>query len=410
MSASREMNYPPDAPVLFRLPHIERFDSERQARAAATNSRVDADSSVSFAGYGTSAAPEPTSKIQIGTPERTSGPSTTSGREPALPAVGLDGPPSESRSSASWGLAVKQPVGMKGSIILVAILALMWGAWLLGRQSVSRTTGDLVAGQPSQPESPEKSAQVQAAEANAKADQRPKSSATQLATAQSVAANKPLPSKPLSISEPDDEAFYGDEDFDSATELNGPVSSSGSSNAIPVSSMGKPSANAVGSAQSGRFGGQVSGETRVLPGDDRFGPSSTAEFMGGNGSVSSPAALTAGTDRENVGWYHDVAPTDEAPNGNFLKSETPNSLGFDPVRAVQSVSKFSFPATPVLSPTPNGIIDWSRYLPQTGSVRSASAVGQMGRGGETFESNGQAFYSDDVGVPPADSAVAPFYR
>lgn len=412
MSASREMNYPPDAPVLFRLPHIERFDSERQVQAATTGARVDAGSPVSFAGYGTSAAQEPSSKSHSGKPDRPQGSPTASGHEPALTAVGHDCPPPQPQSATPWDLVVKQSVVMKRSVILVLILVLIWGAWLLGRQSGARTTEDLVAGQPSQPESSESVARTGITGADGEADQRAKPPATQLAAARSVG-----PSDPLSISEPDDEAFYGAEDFDSATELNGPVSSSGSTTAIPVSGKGKLSATAVGSAQSDRFGASnfgdaqfVPGDAKFVPGDTPFRPSPTAAISGAGDSFSSPADLAGGADRQTAGWYPDVAPTDEAANDGFLKSETPNSLGFDPIRAVQSVSKSFVPAAPVLSPTPNGIIDWSRYFPQTGSVRAASAVGQMGRGGDTVESNGQAFYSDDQGVPPTDSGVAPFYR
>jgi hypothetical protein len=282
---------------------------------------------------------------------------------------------------------VKQSVGIKRSVILVLILVLIWGAWFLGRQSGPQPHRDIFAGQPSQPASPETVAQTPVAGTDVDAAQRPKLSATPLATTQSV-----VPSDPLSISEPVDDAFYGGaEDLESATELNGPVSSSGLTTAIPVGRGGE--SPAVRTAQS-----------------DRFGSSPAAAISGAGESVSSASDLAAGADGQTAGWYQDAVPADAAANSGFLKSETPNSLGIDPTRAAQSLSKISVPAAPVLSPTPNGIIDWSRYLPQTGSVRAASAVDQVARGGEAVESTGQAFYSDDEVVPPADSDVAPFYR
>ena len=388
MSALRETNYSPDAPVLFRLPHIEHFDSARHVQAAATGARADAGSPISFADHGTSVAQELTSKSPSGKSDRGPESPTIAGHQPASPSVSHDDPSPPPQSANPWDLVVRQSVGLKRSVILVLILVLIWGAWLLGRQSGSRPPRDIVADQPSQPASLENVATTPVAGTEVETDQRPKLSATPLATIRSVA-----PSDPLSISEPADEAFYGAEDFESTTELNGPVGSPVLTTATPVGSSGESSATVAGTAR-----------------PDGFGPGPTTAFSGAGESAAAGADLAAGADGQTAGWYQDVAPTDAAANGGFLRSETPNSLAIDPIHAVQSVSKSSVPAAPVLSPTPNGIIDWSRYFPQNGSVRAASAVDQVARGGEAVESTGQAFYSDDEGAAPADSDVAPFYR
>jgi len=366
MSGMRETNNPSDAPVLFRLPHVQRMANGRPVQPSASGS--EAGQAAAPSGYGTIAPPERTTS-KLGQQERSV---PISGHESASPAAGPDGqiPPPD----RLWSLLSKQPEGMKQSVILVLILALMCGAWWLGRRSGTRTAEDLVAGQPSQFAPPQDTPGVQAEEMNLGTEQRSKSTQAQLANPQSVAVGKPL-----SISEPADDAFYGADDFDSATELNGPVGVSGSTPAILTNTLAKRS-------------------EAVLPGDTPFVPGGT------------PGSADLSGDSQTAGWYSDGVPMGETANGNFLKSDTPNALGFDPVRAVQSVSKFSVQPAPVLSPTPNGIADWSRYFPQTGPVRAASAFGPIGAGGETAENAGQAFYSEDGGVPSADSAVAPFYR
>jgi hypothetical protein len=87
--------------------------------------------------------------------------------------------------------------------------------------------------------------------------------------------------------------------------------------------------------------------------------------------------------------------------------------GFDPT-SVENNGKPAPANRPALSSTPNGIIDWSRYLPGAGgngTIRAVSAAQAMG---ETRDNAGsvdsQAIFLDKNDPQSPNVGVAPFYR
>lgn len=99
---------------------------------------------------------------------------------------------------------------------------------------------------------------------------------------------------------------------------------------------------------------------------------------------------------------------------NFVPSATPEMPGFDPNNS-QSAEGVLPINRPVFSATPNGVSDWSRYLPgnsgNASSVRAVSATQAVGAKDQQSSPNGkQAIYLDENDDDTADVGVAPFYR
>jgi hypothetical protein len=98
---------------------------------------------------------------------------------------------------------------------------------------------------------------------------------------------------------------------------------------------------------------------------------------------------------------------------NFVPSATPEMPGFDP-NQTGDIRNTTPQNRPALSSTPNGIIDWSRYLPGaggSGAIRAVSATQAIGAAAEDGRSTDtQAIYLDKNDPNSPNVGVAPFYR
>lgn len=122
-------------------------------------------------------------------------------------------------------------------------------------------------------------------------------------------------------------------------------------------------------------------------------------------------APPAGTDgvAPGSGWVTPASAGQSAETSEAVRaSATPNPPQFTPYADASASSS----AGPMLSATPNGVADWSRYLtPEPSALQPASAsLPGAGEAAASGQASGQAIYVDKPPAAAAETAAAPFYE
>jgi len=384
MSTPRENTSIVKAPVLFRLPHLQRAAAAARAASSGGFSAQRSDFvSGQQAGItaGTSNLTSAGSKQNPTVADKQTIPESTA--KPAQP-VSLTPKPEDSFLTR-WGFDIKR------SVILLAAMAILWGAWAIGqkpstapqesnltRSNEKESDGD--ANLASDPVAIEPSIELPT-EPNIPHIVEPKLSSS------SGTSNDFNP-----VTEPQ-QSYYGSEDIAAADKPDA------AADADTMSDFSSSSLDSLEPPGSGEFYGdydlgtaaQSSAQTPPVMND-----ASTPSHLALNEPTSSPAA---------------ESPLPSATN--FVPSATPELPGFDPNK-VGTVENAAAENRPVLSSTPNGIIDWSRYLPGAGgngSIRAVSATQTIGASTvEPRSADTQAIYLDKKDPDSPNVGVAPFYR
>lgn len=378
MPTPRENTSIVKAPVLFRLPHLQRATA-----SVCGNSGNSGDFETSQPANAVASPTRDTTYVEK--PLSTAGSDTTA--KPALserlPAV------SDESFRSRWGFAFKR------SVILLAALALLWGAWAIGQKSVTVPDDSNLAG--SNEFEPDSGSAAVAAKNATSGSSVDTSVAPRVAQIVEPALNSTsgAASDFMPVTEPQP-SFYGRDD-------------------VAATATSRPTANADTQAD---FSGLSL---------DAFQPPDNGEFYG-DYDLSDPAQIAAQklpmeteTDAASTNQMALNQPTANQPgeqttpaDTNFVPTATPEMPGFDPNKT-GDVGQTTLPINrPVFSSTPNGIIDWSRYLPGAGgngSIRAVSATQTIGgAGSESQSADTQAIYLDENDPNAPGVGVAPFYR
>lgn len=396
MPTPRENTSIVKAPVLFRLPHLQHAAAAKATVAGAASSRGE-QGEMPSGKPGHVAIDAVDGGQRFDQPAKTSGPAYTPVKPaepvadavtPAKPAAAQTQPVANAADESfmsRWGFEIKR------SVILLAAIALLWGAWAIGQKSATV---------------PNESNLVEVNDGEA-------SDAESI----SIAAAEPtlpevveLPEAPrvAHIVEPKrSSSSQSSTDFEPVTE---PASTP--SRTFPVT--GSPAVNSVNSIASDFSSLSL----------DALEPPSNGEFYGdfdlGDPAPSTapqpPAttAATASTQSASKPPTTGTAIDGAMPTAtNFVPSATPEMPGFDPNK-LGNAENTTAEGRPVLSSTPNAITDWSRYLPGasvTGPIRSVSATQTIGgSAGESESSDTQAIYLDENDPNTPNVGVAPYYR
>jgi len=124
--------------------------------------------------------------------------------------------------------------------------------------------------------------------------------------------------------------------------------------------------------------------------------------------VAPPTGTQGG--ESGSGW---VAPASAGQDsGTVRASATPNPPQFTPYAEATAEASEGFIAGPMLSATPNGVVDWSRYLtPDQSALQPASAsLPGAGEAPASGQVSGQAIYVDKPPAVAAEALSAPFYE
>jgi len=376
MTIPREKPSAVGAPVLFRLPHLHSEVSESVSRTAVSQP--------------VATEPKPGSSDRLGRSDR-------SGVENASDTAGVylsadrrvkdETNQSEASFLSGWSMATKR------SVVVLAMIALVYGAWMHGQRSAQLRPESVVVDQvlPLTDRPAVASQQV--------ADES-KDGVRVAQGGSEVAGRSPERSVGFSpVTEPED-SFYVPEEMPS-------VEVSELSRGLISEPVEDPTTRSEVST------------TIVPPLDELAAP---ANLSADNVSASSTAvanpAPAASAQKPPLGDAASISSSDGdhsvakiAPaDSNFATSATPDLPGFD-TAAVDSYQPPSV-SVPIKSTMPNAIVDWYRYLPGgTGAVRAASSTSSVGPiGGQQPQVGNQAFYVDDIETPASTNGVAPFYR
>jgi len=362
MPTPRENTSTVNAPVLFRLPHLQRAAATATAASVCGNSGNFGDLKTS---QPANAAASPTcGTTDVEKPPGTANSETTAtvAQPERLPAA------SDESFMTRWGL------GFKRSVILLAAVALLWGAWAIGQKSATvANDGNLADISETEPGSD--SAAV----------------TTAIAATNATSADPEVAPQVAQIVEP---------------KLN--ASSGSSSDFMPVTEpQTEPPPSVYGRDDVADTDTQADFSQLSL---DALQPPSNGEFyqdydLDENDLDENNLADPAQTAAQKLPVESDT---------DFVPTETPEMPGFDPNK-IGNVGHTAQPdMRPVLSSTPNGIIDWSRYLPGAsgnGSIRAASATQTIGgTASESQSADTQAIYLDENDPNAPGVGVAPFYR
>ncbi len=113
------------------------------------------------------------------------------------------------------------------------------------------------------------------------------------------------------------------------------------------------------------------------------------------------------------GWVAPASAGQPAQDsGTVRASATPNPPQFTPYVDATAEASEGFFTGPMLSATPNGVADWSRYLtPDQSALQPASAsLPGAGEAAAAGQVSGQAIYVDKPPAVAAEAAAAPFYE
>ena len=383
------------APVLFRLPHLQRA-----AAAKAT--------AASLGGYSGErfdvATSQPVPNAAITTPVAASppivghSPDLVEREKSATPSKAVATPVQPERLTATdqsfvtrWGFEIKR------SIILLAALALLWGAWALGQRSATAPRDESNLAEIDEVESASVTQSVAANDSKAQ-----------------LAVELPDTPRVAQIVEPTVNSSGSSDAFSPVTE---PNTSDRFANAGDAAiGTAAPTAVFAGSDEATSDFSKLS--------LDALEPPSNGEFYGdydlGEPATSSAQKppLTTDTNALNQTALNQPAtstPTEDSlPTAtNFVPSATPQLPGFDPNK-VGDVGNTAPVNRPALSSTPKGITDWSRYLPGaggSGSIRAVSATQAIGGATDDAESSDtQAIYLEKNDPESPNVGVAPYYR
>jgi len=365
MPTPRENTSIVKAPVLFRLPHLHRAAAAR-ATAASGPAFVDQSLETAAPAY---VAPKPTAT----TTESAAAPkSAAAPAQPERLATVTD----ESFMSR-WGFDIKR------SVILLAAMGLLWGAWAMGQKSAT---------------APDESNLAEITETEPGSDPD----------------TVEFPDEPFvaHIVEPKLNSFSGSSSsFEPVIEPKATAS-----DLVNASEMSSADTNPAKTGVESDF-------SKLSL--DALEPPSNGEFYGdydlGEAAQSSaqkpPMTTDAGTPNQLALNQPATSRASEIalPSAtNFVPSATPEMPGFDPKNIGNPSNVTPADNRPIFSSTPNGIIDWSRYLPGaggSGSVRAASATQAIGgAAGEAQSADTQAIYLDGNDPKSPGVGVAPYYR
>jgi hypothetical protein len=378
------------APVLFRLPHLQRAAAVNAPVAAGgySGDRGDVVTSQPNVGPVAASAQRGTAFIDPSLASEEHADVTTPIKSNAAPAQPNQQPAATEESfMRRWGLEIKR------SVILLAAIALLWGAWAMGQKSVIAPNESNLA-EVDHGESANDSASVAAV---------PTTSA---------------PSSVDTIAEPR-VAHIVEPKLGTSAGLSGtfasvaePASTFYTSDDIAAAATAMPAANPEIESDFSQFS------------PDALQPPGNSEFYGdyditepANASAQKPPMMSEAADSNQTALNQPTAePAIETalPTAtNFVPSATPEMPGFDP-NSIRNVDDTKPRNRPVLSSTPNGIIDWSRYLPGaagTAAIRAVSATQAIGEAAdETQAADSQAIYLDKNEPSAPNVGVAPFYR
>lgn len=391
MPTPRENTSVVKAPVLFRLPHLQRA-AEATAVAASTRGDSGHQGSHSISSE-TTATPAIATNRGRGTTfidrssetvEPTESSATT--KSTTVPAKPESAASTTDESFMSrWGFEIKR------SVILLAAMALLWGAWAMGQKSATSPIESNLAGI-GEPQSASDSASVAAI----KDTSGPLAETSDIPQVAQIVEPKLSSSSGSSsgfdpVTEPEP-SYYGGEDLgDHAVSSVAKNDVESDFSRLPFDALESPSNDEFYNDFGLGEPGQSSAQKPPLTNDV---------------TVSNQLALNQPT-------LSSATETSLPSATNFVASATPEMPGFDP-NNVGKIAESAPVDRPVLSSTPNGIIDWSRYLPGaggSGAIRAVSATQAMGETpGNTESLDTQAIYLDKNDAQAPNVGVAPFYR
>jgi hypothetical protein len=356
MPTPRENTSIVKAPVLFRLPHLQRAAAKATTASVCGISGNSGDLETSQPANAGASPTRATTDVEKPL-------STADSQATARPAESVRLPAASDESFRSrWGFDFKR------SVILLAAISLLWGAWAIGQKSATVPDDSNLA-------------DINEAEPGSGSAAVAATNATNEASVESAAAprvgqivepklnsSSGSSSDFMPVTEPQP-IFYGRDDV-AATATSSPTADADTRSDFSQLSL------------------------------DALQPPSSGEFYG-DYDLGDPAQTA-------------VQKLPVETDTNFVPTTTSEMLGFDP----NSIGDFSQTAQPdnrpVFSSTPNGIIDWSRYLPGAGgngSIRAVSATQTIGGAeSESHSADTQAIYLDENDPNTPGVGVAPFYR
>lgn len=293
-------------------------------------------------------------------------------------------PEPERAESGDW------PYATKASAATLGLAALLWVSWVVSHGPGGESTGTpAVASQPAD------------------------SSAPDFLTSGSVHPGG-YPDDPRSY--PDSRGVEGSEpDFLTTDQTQMPEFGAGMSAANVAQPDPSPSADSAapqlpGAGQSAERQMPIDSvaDSAATSGAARQGETPWKPGMLGVASPTGTHGVAPGS-----GWVAPASAGQSAQDsGTVRASATPNLPQFTPYVDTAAEASEGFRTGPMLSATPNGVADWSRYLtPNQPALQPASAsLPGAGEAAATGQVSGQAIY---VGRPPAvaaEAAAAPFYE
>lgn len=395
MPTPRENTPIVNAPVLFRLPHLHRATANTDGAVVVGEHDDRGGLATSTAAIPAIAANPAGSTTGVDS-ESDTAESMASAAQPKSAAVSGQPEPIATAADESfmnrWGFEIKR------SVILLAAIALLWGAWAMGQKSATAPHDSNLAGMPEDDEANDETVD----------------------TAVVVVTAAPKPSVDLSdeprvaqIVEPKRRSSGGSSSgFEPVTE---PQPAIDGSDALIAGAT--PSTAVNTNADTNSDFSQLSLDApETLSGGEFYGDYDLGEPA--QASSQKPPVTTAAADSDELA-LNQPAPGPTLPTAtNFVPSATPEMPGFDP-NNVGNDGNAAPQNRPVLSSMPNGIIDWSRYLPgagghgagEPGAIRAVSATTTIGgAAAESKSADTQAIYLDENDPNSPDVGVAPFYR
>lgn len=358
MSTPRENTSIVNAPVLFRLPHLQRGTAKATAASVCGISGNFGDPETSQPANAAASPTRGTTDVEKLFGAADSETTATPTRPERLPAM------SDESFRNRWGIDLKR------SVILLAAIAMLWGAWAIGQKSATVAKDSNLAdiGETKPGNGSAAVAATKATSADPEASRKvaqivePKLNSSSGSSSDFMPVTEPQPS------------FYGRDDLVDTVTSNPTADTDTQSDFSPLP---------LGDLQ--------------LPSNGEF----YQDYDLGENELNEPAQT----------------PIQKLPmetDTNFVPTATPEMPGFDP-NSIGNVGYTAQPVTrPVFSSTPNGIIDWSRYLPGAGgngSIRAVSATQTIGgAASESQSADTQAIYLDENDPNEPGVGVAPFYR
>ena len=390
MPTPRENTSIVKAPVLFRLPHLQRTAAAKATLAGGFGyDRDGAATGQPNAGPTIATAPRDATFVEPSLASKANTEATKQTKSAVTPAQPIEWQAATAESfMRRWGLEIKR------SVILLAAIALLWGAWAMGQKSVTAPNESNLA--------EIENAQTATDSASIAAAQTTNDHASDETTDHPRVAHivEPTPRSSTGssggfapVAEPE-QSFYGSEDV------------------VPAVASPMPTAKNDIEADFSQFS------------PDALQPPSNGDFYGdydigepANASAQKPPMMSEAAESNQTALNQPTAEpaieTTLPAATNFVPSATPEKPGFDPNK-IGSVEDAKPRNRPALSSTPNAILDWSRYLPDaagTAAIRAVSATQAIGEAADpTKPADSQAIYLEKNEPSASNVGVAPFYR